>query len=144
MGGRARSWTIRTSGASIWAKDSRCRPASGASDRFPSPFSLTSKSRASFFPHLLDGVEPTSRSRAGFGREMALQAKLHLRQTQALVMTPQLMQSIKLLQLTHIELERFIDEEIERNPLLERAEAEDQLALVGEEQQAGQEWHDDG
>lgn len=75
---------------------------------------------------------------------MALQAKLHLRQTQALVMTPQLMQSIKLLQLTHIELERFIDEEIERNPLLERAEAEDQLALGGEEQQAGQEWHDDG
>src|SRR5690606_34069091 len=60
MGGRARSSTIRTSGASIWAKGSRCRPASGASDRFPSPFSLTSKSWASFFPQPLDGVEPTS------------------------------------------------------------------------------------
>lgn len=53
---------------------------------------------------------------------MALTAKLQLRQSQALVMTPQLMQSIRLLQLTHMELERFIDEEIERNPLLDRAE----------------------
>ncbi len=56
---------------------------------------------------------------------MALAAKLQLRQAQSLVMTPQLMQSIRLLQLTHVELERFIDEEIERNPLLERAEPED-------------------
>jgi RNA polymerase sigma-54 factor len=53
---------------------------------------------------------------------MALSAKLQLRQSQSLVMTPQLMQSIRLLQLTHLELERFIDEEIERNPLLERSE----------------------
>ena len=44
-----------------------------------------------------------------------------MRQSQALVMTPQLMQSIRLLQYTHAELERFIEEEIERNPLLERA-----------------------
>ena len=51
---------------------------------------------------------------------MALSARLQLRQSQSLVMTPQLMQSIKLLQMTHVELERFIDEEIERNPLLER------------------------
>ena len=49
---------------------------------------------------------------------MALAAKLQMRQSQALVMTPQLMQSIRLLQFTHAELERFIDEEIERNPLL--------------------------
>ncbi|MBO6718055.1 MAG: RNA polymerase factor sigma-54 [Rhizobiaceae bacterium] len=53
---------------------------------------------------------------------MALSARLQLRQSQSLVMTPQLMQSIRLLQLTHLELERFIDEEIERNPLLERAD----------------------
>lgn len=52
---------------------------------------------------------------------MALAAKLQLRQSQSLVMTPQLMQSIRLLQFTHAELERFIDEEIERNPLLERS-----------------------
>ena len=56
---------------------------------------------------------------------MALAAKLQLRQSQSLVMTPQLMQSIRLLQLTHVELERFIDEEIERNPLLERVEPQD-------------------
>jgi RNA polymerase sigma-54 factor len=53
---------------------------------------------------------------------MALSAKLQLRQSQSLIMTPQLMQSIKLLQFTHLELERFVDEEIERNPLLERIE----------------------
>jgi len=58
---------------------------------------------------------------------MALSAKLQLRQSQALVMTPQLMQSIRLLQFTHTELERFVDEEIERNPLLERQEAADDL-----------------
>jgi RNA polymerase sigma-54 factor len=40
-------------------------------------------------------------------------------------MTPQLMQSIRLLQLTHMELERFVDEEIERNPLIDRAESRD-------------------
>ena len=56
---------------------------------------------------------------------MALAAKLQLKHSQSLVMTPQLMQSIRLLQLTHVELERFIDEEIERNPLLERAEPRD-------------------
>ena len=56
---------------------------------------------------------------------MGLTAKLQLRQSQSLVMTPQLMQSIKLLQLTHMELDRFVDEEIERNPLLDRAEPRD-------------------
>ena len=50
---------------------------------------------------------------------MALAASLHLRQSQSLVMTPQLMQSIRLLQLTHAELARFVEEEVERNPLLE-------------------------
>src|SRR5262245_28117448 len=59
---------------------------------------------------------------------MALAAKLQLRQSQSLVMTPQLLQSIRLLQFNHAELERFIDEEIERNPLLERAESEEETA----------------
>lgn len=59
---------------------------------------------------------------------MALAAKLQLRQSQSLVMTPQLMQSIRLLQFTHVELERFIDDEIERNPLLERAEPQNDAA----------------
>ena len=57
---------------------------------------------------------------------MSLAAKLQLRQSQSLVMTPQLMQSIRLLQLTHLELDRFVDEEIERNPLLERVETGDE------------------
>ena len=59
---------------------------------------------------------------------MALSAKLQLRQSQSLVMTPQLMQSIKLLQMTHRELEKFVDEEIERNPLIDRAEPRDDAA----------------
>lgn len=56
---------------------------------------------------------------------MALSAKLQMRQSQSLVMTPQLLQSIRLLQLTHVELERFVEEEIERNPLLERENVDD-------------------
>ena len=43
-------------------------------------------------------------------------------------MTPQLLQSIRLLQLTHVELERFIDEEIQRNPLVERESADSAVA----------------
>jgi RNA polymerase sigma-54 factor len=50
---------------------------------------------------------------------MALSAGLQLRQSQSLVMTPQLMQSIRLLQFSHVELTRFIEQEVERNPLLE-------------------------
>jgi RNA polymerase sigma-54 factor len=56
---------------------------------------------------------------------MALGQKLQLRQSQSLVMTPQLLQSIRLLQLPYAELERFVEEEIERNPLLERSEIGD-------------------
>ena len=51
---------------------------------------------------------------------MALSAKLELRQSQQLVMTPQLQQAIKLLQLSNLELNVFVDTELERNPLLER------------------------
>lgn len=67
---------------------------------------------------------------------MALSAKLQLRQAQSLVMTPQLLQSIRLLQLTHLELERFIDDEIEKNPLLERDEARDGAADGAEPMEA--------
>ncbi len=51
---------------------------------------------------------------------MALSAKLELRQSHQLVMTPQLQQAIRLLQLSNIELNTFVETEIERNPLLER------------------------
>src|SRR5436305_7760846 len=51
---------------------------------------------------------------------MALTQRLEFRQSQALVMTPQLMQAIKLLQLSNLDLTAYVDEELERNPLLER------------------------
>ncbi|GHU05303.1 RNA polymerase sigma-54 factor [Alphaproteobacteria bacterium] len=54
---------------------------------------------------------------------MALSQKLDLRQTQSLIMTPQLQQAIKLLQLNNVELSSFIDLELEKNPLLERDES---------------------
>lgn len=56
---------------------------------------------------------------------MALAASLFLRQSQSLVMTPQLMQSIQLLQMTHVELNQFIEQEVEKNPLLEIVSGED-------------------
>jgi RNA polymerase sigma-54 factor len=55
---------------------------------------------------------------------MALSPKLVMRQSQSLVMTPQLMQSIRLLQMTHLELSSYVEEELEKNPLLERVDAE--------------------
>ena len=56
---------------------------------------------------------------------MALSHKLELRQSQSLVMTPQLMQAIKLLQLSNLDLVAYVETELERNPLLERADVED-------------------
>nr|MEA2797310.1 polymerase sigma-54 factor [Phenylobacterium sp.] len=53
---------------------------------------------------------------------MALSARLEIRQGQGLVITPQLQQAIKLLQLSNLELEAFVDAELERNPLLQRDE----------------------
>jgi RNA polymerase sigma-54 factor len=52
---------------------------------------------------------------------MALSQRLEMRQSQALVMTPQLMQAIKLLQLSNLDLVAYVEGELERNPLLERA-----------------------
>jgi RNA polymerase sigma-54 factor len=53
---------------------------------------------------------------------MALAARLELRQGQGLVITPQLQQAIKLLQLSNMELEAFVEAELEKNPLLQRDE----------------------
>jgi RNA polymerase sigma-54 factor len=50
---------------------------------------------------------------------MALSPKLELRQSQGLVMTPQLMQAIKLLQMSSLDLAAYVESELERNPLLE-------------------------
>lgn len=50
---------------------------------------------------------------------MAISTRLMMRQGQTLVMTPQLLQAIKLLQFSNLELSAFLTEELERNPLLE-------------------------
>ena len=53
---------------------------------------------------------------------MALGPRLDIRQTQSLVMTPQLQQAIKLLALSNLEIETFVAEALESNPLLEMGE----------------------
>ncbi len=63
--------------------------------------------------------------------------RLELRQSQALVMTPQLQQAIKMLQLSNLELSAFVEAEIEQNPLLEPGEREaEEGAAPGTEPQA--------
>ncbi len=56
---------------------------------------------------------------------MALSVKMEFRQSQSLVMTPQLQQAIKLLQLSNLELNEYVEAELERNPLLERKEQDE-------------------
>ena len=65
---------------------------------------------------------------------MALAPRLDLRQSQSLVMTPQLQQAIKLLTLSNLELETYISDEIEKNPLLDTGEIsiESSEAVEGE------------
>ena len=63
---------------------------------------------------------------------MALTQRLEFRQSQSLVMTPQLMQAIKLLQLSNLDLSAFVEEELERTPLLERANDGPEPPVAGE------------
>jgi RNA polymerase sigma-54 factor len=68
---------------------------------------------------------------------MALGPRLDLRQSQSLVMTPQLQQAIKLLALSNTEIEAFLAEEIEKNPLLEaerdeRSDADNDFSEAGD------------
>jgi len=55
---------------------------------------------------------------------MALTPRLDLRQQQSLVMTPQLQQAIKLLQMSNLELAEYVEAELEQNPMLERDEGD--------------------
>jgi RNA polymerase sigma-54 factor len=76
---------------------------------------------------------------------MALSQRLEFRQTQALVMTPQLMQAIKLLQLSSLDLAAYVDAELEKNPLLERANDDDDAPAGGPEPEgSGSESADSG
>jgi RNA polymerase sigma-54 factor len=63
---------------------------------------------------------------------MALSQRLQIRQSQALVMTPQLMQAIKLLQLSNLDLVAYVEAELEQNPLLDRG-AEEERAPAADE-----------
>ena len=54
---------------------------------------------------------------------MAFAPRLDLRQSQSLVMTPQLRQAIQLLQYSNLEASQFVEDELLKNPLLERADA---------------------
>nr|WP_166180247.1 RNA polymerase factor sigma-54 [Altererythrobacter segetis] len=64
---------------------------------------------------------------------MALGPRLDLRQSQSLVMTPQLQQAIKLLTLSNLEIEAFIGEALEANPLLEAGEMRMERAATPDE-----------
>ncbi|MEM9014755.1 MAG: RNA polymerase factor sigma-54 [Pseudomonadota bacterium] len=71
---------------------------------------------------------------------MALAPKLEFRQSQQLVMTPQLQQAIKLLQFSNLELREFVEQQLEENPFLERGETpEEALADRRGEKDAGDE-----
>ncbi|MET0744775.1 MAG: RNA polymerase factor sigma-54 [Microvirga sp.] len=60
---------------------------------------------------------------------MGSMQRLELRQGQSLVMTPQLLQAIKLLQLSHLDLAAYVDAEFERNPLLVETDGGTSMAL---------------
>ncbi len=68
---------------------------------------------------------------------MALTPRLDLRHSQSLVMTPQLQQAIKLLQLSNLELAAYVDEEIEQNPLLERDDANEEQTTPRDDNERG-------
>jgi RNA polymerase sigma-54 factor len=59
---------------------------------------------------------------------MGLSQRLQMKQGQSLAMTPQLQQAIKLLQMSNVEIQDFVEAELERNPLLERADSNDAKA----------------
>src|ERR1044071_5328400 len=71
---------------------------------------------------------------------MALTQRLQMRQSQALVMTPQLMQAIKLLQLSNLDLATYVEGELEKNPLLERAAEGEPGVIDGAAEPAAEEF----
>jgi len=63
---------------------------------------------------------------------MALEMRQQLKMSQQLVMTPQLQQAIKLLQMTRVELQDVVRQELEENPLLEEAAEFEEIADAGQ------------
>src|SRR5215208_3627901 len=75
---------------------------------------------------------------------MALTQRLQMRQSQALVMTPQLMQAIKLLQLSNLDLAAYVEGELEKNPLLERAAEGEPGSIEGTTEAVEPDFNGDG
>src|SRR3990172_9301320 len=67
---------------------------------------------------------------------MAIEIKQQLRLSQQLVMTPQLQQAIKLLQLSRLELMNLVEQELQQNPVLEEVVDEVEDAAAGEQEAA--------
>ena len=63
---------------------------------------------------------------------MQISQNLKLKQSQSLVMTPQLQQAIKLLQLTNLELTDLVEKEMEENPFLENQDNEEKETNLDE------------
>jgi RNA polymerase sigma-54 factor len=77
---------------------------------------------------------------------MALESRLELRLTQKLILTPQLQQAIKLLQMPHLELSQFLNLELMENPFLEESSDEvslDELTPEEKDSLEIEEQHDD-
>ena len=66
--------------------------------------------------------------------------RLEIRQGQGLVITPQLQQAIKLLQLSNLELDDFVEAELDRNPLLQREEPEGETPEPARDQSFNPTW----
>lgn len=71
---------------------------------------------------------------------MRLDYQLEMRQTQKLLMTPQLQQAIKLLQLPALELRAFLEQQFLENPMLEMAEGEEESPELEEETEFDLDW----
>src|SRR4051812_42530024 len=125
-----RSSTIRMYAAFTSAKNSASSAFSDPSSRIHRPLTRISKNRTNFPGSILSS--------------MALTQRLEFRQSQSLVMTPQLMQAIKLLQLSNLDLSAFVEEELERNPLLERGGDGPEPPVAGEPVPEGAEFSDRG
>src|SRR5262245_22092867 len=91
----------------------------------PRPYARSVLDAASRSQHTADGLRKAAGTES---HDMALTAKLELRQGQQLVMTPQLQQAIRLLQLSNLELGQFVESELERNPLLEMEDVPEPVA----------------
>lgn len=67
---------------------------------------------------------------------MALEIKQSIRMSTTLVITPQLRQAIKILQVSRAELEQLVEEELEENPVLEEGVSEEREAAATEDEEA--------